>query len=221
MPVVDDDFPDVADCSLVNHVVGGVIAAVPGSFVIHQHLNLALARGVGDGVSVLGADRQRLFHHDRNTVAGAYFDHLAMIVGIGVGQNGLRMSLLQHFFQVGEQQTPVEVVLRRIARSDLLVSFGDAYHLDLRPMQRSLKKSVNVSVNQSGDSDPERPGIGGGLGAGSREHHEQEAGQEHCKKIFMWNLWTPAGMVADSRSETGSRPGMNGGECVLYRLQLF
>ena len=112
-----------------------MVAAIPRGLVVHQHLDVALARGIGDGVRILGADRQRLFHHDVDAVAGAYLHHSSVIKSIGVRQDGLRMRLLQHVFQIGKEQTAVETKLRGITCRNLLVRFGDSDNLDVSAMQ--------------------------------------------------------------------------------------
>ena len=112
-----------------------MVAAIPGGLVIHQHLDVALARGIGDGVCILGADRQRLFHHDVDAVARAYLHHFSVIKSIGVRQHGLRMRLLQHVFEIGKNQTAVEAKLRCVTRRDFGVRFGNSDNLDVGPMQ--------------------------------------------------------------------------------------
>ena len=84
---------------------------------------------------ILGADRQRLFHHHGDAVAGADLHHFPVIVSVGVGQHGLRVGLLQHVFQISEEQTAVETELRRVACRDLLVRLGNSDNLDVRAMQ--------------------------------------------------------------------------------------
>ena len=66
-------------------------------------MNLAQVCCLLDSQSILQTDRQRLFHHDMDAVPGADFDHAAMVVSIGVDEDGLRMCSCEHLFQVGEQ----------------------------------------------------------------------------------------------------------------------
>ena len=68
-------------------------------------------------------------------MAGADFHHLPVIISIGVGQDGLRVSLPQHVFQISEEQAAVEIKFCRVARCDLLVSLGDSDNLNIGPMQ--------------------------------------------------------------------------------------
>ena len=68
-------------------------------------------------------------------MTGADFHHLPVIIGIGVGQDGLRMSLLQHVFEISEEQAAVEIELRRVARRDLLVGLGNSDNLDVAAME--------------------------------------------------------------------------------------
>ena len=60
---------------------------------------------------------------------------LPVIISIGVGQDGLRMRLLQHVFQISKDQTPVEAELRCITRRNLLVRLGNSDNLNVRAMQ--------------------------------------------------------------------------------------
>jgi len=121
---------------------------------------------------IFGADRQRLFHHDVDAVAGAYLHHFSVVISVGVRQNGLRVGLLQHVFQVSKDQTVVEIELRRITRRNLCVRLGNSDNLDIGPVQRALEKAFDVAVNHARDGDPERAGFGGGLRAGRREDSE-------------------------------------------------
>ena len=87
----------------MDEIVSRVVAAIPGSFVVDQHLNLTGVRGLLDCESIVETDGERLFHHDVDAVTGADFDYAAMIVSVGVDQNGLGAGFLQHFFHIGEQ----------------------------------------------------------------------------------------------------------------------
>jgi hypothetical protein len=42
-------------------------------------------------------------------MAGADFHDFAVIMSVGVGQYGLRVGLLEHLFQIGEEQAAVEL----------------------------------------------------------------------------------------------------------------
>ena len=71
-----------------------MIAAVPGSLVIDQHLNFAGVRSFLDCLRVLETDSERLLHHHVNAVLRARFHDPPVIICIRVDQNGLRMNLL-------------------------------------------------------------------------------------------------------------------------------
>ena len=68
-------------------------------------------------------------------VAGADFHHLPVIISIGVRQDGLRMRLLQHVFEISKEQTAVETKLRCIACRNLLVRLGNSDNLDISAME--------------------------------------------------------------------------------------
>ena len=73
-------------------------------------MNLSLLCGPPDSTSIFQTYGQGFFHHYVDAVAGTDFDHLAMVIGVGVDEHGLRMNLLQHFFQTGKQQVAIDSV---------------------------------------------------------------------------------------------------------------
>ena len=75
-------------------------------------MNVGGMRGAFDGMRVIQADRQRLFHHDVHAVAGADFDHAAMVERVRIQQHGLRMRFHQHLFEIGKEQRWIEFVSR-------------------------------------------------------------------------------------------------------------
>ena len=93
---------DVSQCLVMNQIVGGVIAPVPGSLVVHQHVDFRRTRRFLDRQRIFEAHRQRFFHHHVYAVTSADLHNPAMIVGVRINQNGLRMRLRDHVFQVGE-----------------------------------------------------------------------------------------------------------------------
>ena len=91
MSIVHNNLSNFSDGVFVRQVIRRLIAAIPGRFVVHQNLNLALARRFFDRVRIFQADRQRFFHHHGNSIPRADFHHAAMIVGVGVREHRLRM----------------------------------------------------------------------------------------------------------------------------------
>src|SRR2546421_7789965 len=104
-------------------------------------------------------------------MSGAHFHYLPVVESICVGQNGLRVSLLQHVFQVAEYDTPVQAKLICVSRDDLLVALGDSYNLNVRAVQRALKEALNMPMNQPGDGDTKRRSPVN-LGVSQRNHHK-------------------------------------------------
>ena len=52
-----DNFSNFPYGVFVRQIVSRLVAAIPGSFVIHQNLNLRIARGFLDGARIFEADR--------------------------------------------------------------------------------------------------------------------------------------------------------------------
>ncbi len=161
--VVDDDLADIADCAGTNEIVGGVVAAVPGSFVIDENLNFCGASGAGDGLRVFVRDGQRFFHHYGNGVAGAEFNNFAVILGGGVDEDSLRVRGAKKFIKIGVIERRVEVKLRSVLIEESAVGFGDGDDFDVGAVERVGEKSLGVAVNEAGNGDAEgRLGVGGG-----------------------------------------------------------
>ncbi len=163
MAIVHDDFANLAQGSVVHKVVGGVIAGVPGCLVVDQNVNLRGMRGLFDGKRIVQADRERLFHHDVNAVAGGDLDDSAVVVRIGVCEHRLRVGFGNHFLKVGEQGGLIEAIAGCRLGKQLAVGFCYADDLDLRAVPRLIEESVHVSVNQANDADSQWRPCGRGL----------------------------------------------------------
>src|SRR5580658_1150749 len=103
MSVVDHDFSDVADGVVVDEIVGGAIAAVPGRFVVYEDLDFSTLSGGLHSSGIFVAHGKRLLHHYRNAMAGAGFDYTAMIECIRIDEHRLRLGLLDHLVDAGEE----------------------------------------------------------------------------------------------------------------------
>src|SRR5580704_6065017 len=99
--VVDDYLANFADGVLVEEVVGGAIAAVPGGFVVDEDGDLGGVGGSFDGAGIFVAHGQRLFHHYRNVVLGTNFYRATMVEGVGVNEGGWGMRGGERFIEVG------------------------------------------------------------------------------------------------------------------------
>ena len=175
--VTRDELAHVADGVLVQQIVRGAIARVPGGLVVDHDLNVSFAGGLFDGASVGDGDGERLFHHHVDFVAGADFNDAAMVECGGVGENHLRMSFGEHVVEVGVEQGFVELVLIGHAGGEGLVGFGDTDDFNSRIVLVGLQESEDVAVSQAGDGDPK----GSRLGVGSR-HGEEQRQEEHGAK---------------------------------------
>ena len=119
-------------------------------------MNLRRARGFLHRQGILEAYRQRLFHHHVYAMTSADFDNPAMVVGIRVDQNGLRVHLRDHVFQVGKQLRLREPILAGSLGQQLPIGFRDSDDLNLGIVAGLLEKSMHVSVNQTDDANPQR-----------------------------------------------------------------
>lgn len=163
MAVVDDDLADIADCSGMDEIVRGTVAAVPGSFVINENLNFCGASDAGHGLRVFVRDGQRFFHHDGNGIAGAEFNNFAVIVGGGVDEDRLRVRGAKKFVKIGVVESRIEMKLRCVLIEKSALGFGDGNDLDVGAVERVGEKSLGMAVNESGNGDAERRlGVGGG-----------------------------------------------------------
>ena len=151
--VVYDDFANFADFILVDEIVGGAIAAVPGGFVIDEDVDVSAFRGGLHGVGVFVAHGERLFHHDGNFVIGAGFDDVAVVECVGVDEDGLRLGLVEHVLYVGEEKVWRETVFLRGEFGEFYVGFSDADDLDVGAALVGPEKAADVAVNEPGDGD--------------------------------------------------------------------
>src|SRR5260370_39429141 len=79
-----------------------------------------------------------------------------MIVGVGVREYGLRMRRLQHFLQVGIEETWRQAVPLRELCCELVIGFGNSDDLQVRPLLKLVEESERVSVHQSRQYDTHR-----------------------------------------------------------------
>ncbi len=91
-----------------NLVVGGAIAGVPGGFVVHQHLDVAVAGRATDGEGVIERGAERLLDHDRDATLGCRFDDAPVVGDAGVDQQGARMPLRDHGVELGVEEMVIE-----------------------------------------------------------------------------------------------------------------
>ena len=124
MAVVDDDFADIADCAGMDEIECGMVAAVPGSFVIDENVNFCGASGTGDGLRVFVRNSQRLFHHDRNRIVGAKFDDFAVIVSGSVDEDSLWVSSAKEFVKVRVIERRIKMEFRGVLIEERVVGLG-------------------------------------------------------------------------------------------------
>ena len=118
MAVVNDDFANFAEAAVLQQVVDGAVAGVPGGFVIHEHLNVVFARDAADGERVVEGKRERLFDHDVEIVGRGGLDDAAVLADGGVDKQRLRMLVSEEVVEGRVEKIVVEV--------ELLLVFGAA-----------------------------------------------------------------------------------------------
>ncbi len=155
-------------CFRRTEVVGGVIAAIPGGFVVDEDGDVG---GFGGGWRscwrglLRRHDGERLFHHDGDFVLGADFDGAAVAAPVGVAEDGLRVGAGEEFGELGVVELGAEIKFCGLAVEDFAVGFGDAEEFDVVAVFDAGEEAVGMAVGQAGHYDFERGG-GGGLRAG-------------------------------------------------------
>ncbi len=76
-----------------------------------------------------------------------------MIVGVGVGEYRLRLRLLQHFFQIGIEETRRQVVFLFELCDQLPIGLGDSNDLQVGPLLELVEESEGVAMHESGKRD--------------------------------------------------------------------
>src|ERR1700758_839414 len=137
----------------MHQIVSCVIAAVPGSLVIYQPLNLPGVRGFLDRQRVLETDSERLLHPHMHAVSRAGFHYPPVIVSVCVNQNGLRMNFLQHLVQISKQNGSIESVTRRGLAEQMGIRLSDSHDLNLRTVAGLVEETVHVSMHQPNNGD--------------------------------------------------------------------
>jgi len=103
-------------------------------------------------------------------VAGAEFNHFAVIESGCVGEERLRASGAEKFVEIGVVQGRVEMELRGVSIEERAIRFGDGDDLNVGAMQGGGKEAVGVAVNKARDGDAERRfGFGGGKRRGAED----------------------------------------------------
>jgi len=154
--VVYDDFADVSDgFAAAGERIGGVVAAIPGGFVVDEHLDVALAGGLLDGAGVFEADGEGFFHHDVDATGGAGLDDAEMIEGVREDQDGFRPGFVEHLFEVGVEEGGREFVAAGVTRGEPAVGLGDAYEVHVVAVEVPVEESGGVAVVESGDGEGE------------------------------------------------------------------
>jgi hypothetical protein len=100
-------------------------------------------------------------------VTSADLHNAAMIVGVCIDQNGLRVHFRDHVFRIGEQLRLSEPILCRSLGQKLPIGFSDADDLNLGTMAGLLEKSMYVPVNKTDNANSQRAWIS--LGRASSE----------------------------------------------------
>ncbi len=153
MAIAHNNLVQTAELALLEFAIRGVIAGVPGGYIIHQHLDVMGARRLPDRQRVRQRGCQWLLHHRADAVVCGYFDCAAMIADRGVDQDGLRMRLLDHRFDLRVEEFRIEMKLILIAAGQCGVRLFNADQLNLRMIFQLRQKARNVAMHQAHDGD--------------------------------------------------------------------
>jgi hypothetical protein len=156
MTVVNDDFAYFADRVLVDEIVSGVIAAIPSGLVVDEHGDFGGACGTLDGAAVFDTYGERFFHHHWDAVPGANFCGAAVAIGIGVDQDGLRVSSRDHFVEIGMVQIRIEGEFGGVAIEERAVRLRDANDLYVVAIFSAREESLRMAVRESGHGHAQR-----------------------------------------------------------------
>ena len=140
---------------MLDQVIGGLVAGIPGCFVIDEHLDVGLAGGFADGEGVGQRHGERLFNHDGEVVFGAGFDRLAMAGDAGEDEQRLRLLRGDHAVDVGVEEAVIELVFCFVGRVEGGVGIDDGDELDFGMVGQVVEEAGDVAVFETnyGDAD--------------------------------------------------------------------
>ena len=159
---MNHDTADSAKTSSFRFVVGGLVAGIPGGFVIDQDMDAVFTGDFTDGQGVVERDGQRFFNHDGDPVLRGDFDSGSVPGDGGVDQDGLGMGLFDHIGFLAIEEGRGKRVFLLILREKGGVVVGDADQFHVGVVGQVSKKAFNVAMDQSDDGYAE--GSGTGLG---------------------------------------------------------
>src|SRR5438105_4666728 len=79
-----------------------------------------------------------------------------MVTSVRVSNHGLRASLLQHLFNIGEHEALVKTVPFCIAGGEFLVRLGNADDVDIGMLSIFAKESRDMPMDEADDADSKR-----------------------------------------------------------------
>ncbi len=156
MTVVDDDFAYFAYSVLVDHIIGGVVAAVPGRLVVYEDWDFSFARGSFDGAAIFDAHGQRFLHHYRDGVFRGDLYSSPMVKGVGVYQDCLRVCCRKRFIEVCMPKICCQGEFCRVAIEDFAVRLDDADDLNIVTVFDVGEESVGMPVREARHGDTKR-----------------------------------------------------------------
>jgi len=153
---VNDDFSQVSDFMLLNHLISGVVAWVPGGFVVNDDIDVAFFRGGFDGTGMFHVYRQRLLHHDVDVFRRAHFDDVTMFEGACKGRHGLDVGFREQIIQARIKEIRVEFESLCVSRDQIRLRFDNASELNAWDIVNAGNKAASVIVFQPDDREADR-----------------------------------------------------------------
>ena len=93
---MDDDAADLADAVIANLVISFAVAGIPRGFVVHEYVDLLLARDAADGLRIFQRDGQRLLNHYGDTVLRRDLNSRTVLGDGGVDKNSVWTRTFDH-----------------------------------------------------------------------------------------------------------------------------
>ena len=153
MAIMNDDLANLAEPVLPEQLVDSAIAGIPRRLVVHQDLNVVLARSAADGQSIVHRKREGLFDHDVEVMGGGRFDDAAVLSDGGVHEQRLRLLVREEVVEGRVEELRVEVELFLVFAAQRRVGVHDAHQLCVLLLRKLLQESDDVPMLEADDGD--------------------------------------------------------------------
>ena len=155
MPVVNVQAEELSKRSFLHLALEPGVAPVPCGLVVGQQQNTVSAGKRSHSLRILQACSQWFFHHYVNPPRCAGFHHRQVLLDGAVGKHRLRMRLVQHGFQVREEQLLGDPAAQGIVVQVSSIFFPYTHHLDFSALKGRYHPS-QVVMRNTRDTDPKR-----------------------------------------------------------------